>query len=469
MNDPRIPMQEDPEWISLYSKRDAIHPRAVHGRFQQLRDVTVWATLGGYLLLPWLQWPDGDGGWRQAVLFDLPGRQFHIFGVTFWPQDFILLSWLLISLAFALFLVTVLAGRVYCGYVCPQTTWTRFFTWIEKITEGDRHARIRLDKSPWHRKKILRRGSKHILWWMLASLTGITFVGYFTPIGDLLLRAFTWELGQWEIIWIAFFTGATYVNAGWLREQVCIYMCPYARFQSVMFDRNTLIVSYDTERGEPRKRGRRKEEESGIGDCIDCELCVQVCPTGIDIREGLQYECIGCAACVDACDAVMKQVDLPVGLIRYTTENALQGRPTDWFRPRLLSYGAMLLIMVSVLGYALATRVPLGIDVMRDRGQLYRTASDGMIENSYQLVVMNRSQQTRDIRLSLQAADGLHWQHGEQQIQLPAGATRTLPITLAYDPYTDQVSTGPVWFILEDQHNVRYRLRRESRFIAPAH
>lgn len=454
-------MSDDARRIPLYQKREAIHPRAVSGRFQRLRDITVWLTLGAYLLLPWLSW---DG--RQAILFDLPARQFHVFGITFWPQDFILLSWLLILLAFMLFVATVFAGRVYCGYVCPQTTWTRFFTWIEHLTEGDRNARQRLDKAPWSRNKLLHRGSKHLLWWALASLTGITFVGYFTPIDSLVWRAFVWQLGQWEIIWIAFFTVATYLNAGWLREQVCIYMCPYARFQSAMFDRDTLIVSYDESRGEPRERGKRRRDEQA-GDCIDCELCVQVCPTGIDIRDGLQYECITCAACIDACDNVMDQISRPRGLIRYTTENALQGQPSRLLRPRLLGYLVLLGVMTLLLAGSLATRVPLGIDVIRDRGQLYRTASDGFIENSYQLRIMNRSQQTRTLVIGLDAPAGLQWRYGEQHLVLEPGASRILPVTLGYDPYQQHLDSGAIRFTLEDESHARYVRARESRFIAP--
>lgn len=453
---------QQPARIPLYQKREVIHPRAVHGRFQRLRDLTVWLTMGGYLLLPWLRW---DG--RQALLFDLPSRQFHVFGLTFWPQDFVLLSWLLILLAFALFVATVFAGRVYCGYVCPQTTWTRFFTWIEQHTEGDRQARLKLDRAPWSMEKLARRGSKHALWWVLASLTGITFVGYFTPIQNLVWRAFTWELGQWEVIWIGVFTLATYANAGWLREQVCLYMCPYARFQSAMFDRDTLIVSYDTQRGEPRRRGKHRREDTA-GDCIDCSLCVQVCPTGIDIRDGLQYACITCAACIDACDNVMDQIGQPHGLIRYTTENALDGRQTHIWRPRLLGYMALLIAMALLLSWALLTRVPLGLDVIRDRGQLYRTASDGVIENSYQLRVMNRSQQARTVALDVRGQDGLLWRHGEHVIELPPGSTRILPVTLGVDPYAPTpFATSDVWFTLEDSQHARYHLTRESRFIAP--
>ena len=447
--------------VSLYSKRETIHPRSIQGRFQRLRDLTVWLTMGGYMLGPWLRW---DGS--QAILFDIPARQFQIFGITFWPQDFFLLAMLLMLLAFSLFFFTVLAGRVYCGYVCPQTTWTRFFTWIEEITEGSRNKRFKLDDAPWSFNKITRRGSKHALWLLLALATGVTFVGYFTPILELIPRLFSFELGRWEMIWIGFFTGATYLNAGWMREQVCIYMCPYARFQSVMFDRDTMIVSYDEGRGEPRGRGIKNRDEKGLGDCIDCELCVQVCPTGIDIRDGLQFECITCAACIDACDQVMDQVDKPRGLIRYTTENALENKPTKLARPRLLGYGAVLAVMLLVFSSALLTRVPVGLDVMRDRGQLYRTASTGQIENVYRLAVMNMSQDGYWFELRLDGPEGLNMRAPER-IFIDGGERANVPVTLGYDPLDYEIDTQPVWFIVEAEENARLHARRESRFIAP--
>lgn len=445
--------------ISLYTAREKIHPKSINGRFERVREITVWGTMGLYLLLPWLQWQG-----RQAVWFDLPDRQFHIFGWSFWPQDFVFLSWLLILAAFALFFFTVLAGRVYCGYVCPQTTWTRFFTWIEDWIEGDRSARLKLDAAPLSGNKILKRGSKHSAWLLLALLTGITFVGYFSPITDLLYRAFQWQLGSWELFWIAFFTGATYLNAGWMREQVCLYMCPYARFQSVMFDDDTLIVSYDEKRGEPRRRGAKSRDQAVTGDCIDCGLCVQVCPTGIDIRDGLQYECITCAACIDACDLVMDKIDKPRGLIRYTTENTLKGLGTHILRPRLIGYGLVLLAMTALFLVALFNRVPAELDVMRDRGQLYRSTSDGRIENNYRLEVMNKSQQPQNYQLSFIGAEGLQW-HGPRRLQVPAGGHATVGVSLSFDPFYHQVDSGDIEFVLESDDGT-IRRQRQSRFIA---
>jgi len=421
--------------------------------------------MGLYLAMPWVQW---DG--RQAVWFDLPGRQFHIFSLSFWPQDFVFLSWLLILAAFALFFVTVLAGRVYCGYVCPQTTWTRFFTSIEDWIEGDRSARFKLDAAPWTASKIIKRTSKHSAWLFLALITGITFVGYFTPITELVYRLSqgflgSWEIGGWEAFWIGFFTLATYMNAGWMREQVCMYMCPYARFQSVMFDDDTLIVSYDERRGEPRTRGAKSRDESNAGDCIDCGLCVQVCPTGIDIRDGLQYECITCAACIDACDLVMDKVGKPHGLIRYTTQHALEGLKTRILRPRLIAYGAVLTAMTVMFAAALWLRVPAELDVIRDRTNLYRIASDGSIENSYRLEVMNKTQRSQTFRLTFEGPDGLVWS-GPEEIYVSAGGHATVGVTLGFDPFYHTVATGPVWFYLEDIDEQGIRRQRESRFIS---
>ncbi|MEZ5560943.1 MAG: cytochrome c oxidase accessory protein CcoG [Pseudomonadales bacterium] len=387
----------------LYQRREKIFTRYVGGFYQKLRFFTGWPLLVGYFGLPWLQW---EG--RQAVLFDLPARQFHILGLTFFPQDLWMLGWLLIVAAFALFTFTTLVGRIWCGYTCPQTVWTAIFMWVEQITEGERHQRIRLDKSPWNAEKIRKRLLKHAMWLGWAFLTGLTFVGYFTPIRELAWGYLTFNydlIGGWAALWTLFFTCATYINAGWMREQVCIYMCPYARFQSAMFDKDTLIVSYDVARGEPRgarKRGTRPDE---LGDCIDCQLCVQVCPTGIDIRNGLQYQCIGCAHCVDACNQVMAKLGYEPGLVRYTTEHELAGGTTHWLRPRIIGYALALTAMIMAFMWALVTRIPFEVDVLRERGQLYQELGDGTIANQYQLRLLNKSQQP--VTLTLTASSTL--------------------------------------------------------------
>ena len=383
----------------LYQRREKIFTHYVGGVFQKLRFFTGWPLLTGYFLLPWLTWGD-----RQAVLFDLPARQFHILGLTFWPQDLWLLGWLLIIAAFGLFTVTTLVGRLWCGYTCPQTVWTAIFMWVEQITEGPRHQRIRLQQSPWSFNKLKRRFLKHGMWLGWAFLTGVTFVGYFTPIRALVMELELLDVLSWPALWTLFFTLATYINAGWLREQVCIYMCPYARFQSAMFDQDTLVVSYDAERGEPRGSRKRASVSTTLGDCVDCQLCVQVCPTGIDIRNGLQYECIGCAHCIDACAQVMKKMDYPAGLTRYTTENELGSGQNHWLRARSIGYGVALLVMSGLFVYAVLTRVPFEVDVLRERGELYQELRDGSVANAYRLRVLNKSQHRAELELTVVAA-----------------------------------------------------------------
>jgi len=390
MNQDKQPLE-----IQLYESRKKIHPREIRGFFTRLRKLSLFALLGGFYLMPWINYAG-----HQALLFDLPARKFYIFGITFWPQDFIFLSWAMIIAAFTLFFVTALAGRVWCGFACPQTVWTELFVQIEQWTEGTRNQRIKLDKSPWNVNKFKRRGLKIFLWLILALWTGFTFVGFFTPIRELSHLVITWTLGPWETFWIFFYGLATYGNAGFLREQVCLHMCPYARFQSAMFDRDTLIVSYDIERGEPRAAGKKRRAEiDNVGDCIECQACVQVCPTGIDIRDGLQYECIACAACIDACDEVMIKVGKDPGLIKYTTENEMQGKKTNIMRPRIMLYITALSIMIGLFAFTLLSRKSLAVDVLRDRNSFYRMVDAKTIENVYKLKIINKgkSAQTYEI------------------------------------------------------------------------
>jgi cytochrome c oxidase accessory protein FixG len=368
----------------------------VNGRFARLRDLAMYVLLGLYYFLPWM-----TIGEHQALLFDLPARKFYIFGLTFWPQDFIYLATLLISAGLSLFFFTALAGRLWCGYACPQTVWTEAFLLMERWTEGNRQRRMKLDAAPWTSGKILRKSSKHFLWILFSLWTGFTFVGFFTPIRELGGNILSFSLGPWETFWAVFYSFATYGNAGFLREQVCKYMCPYARFQSAMFDHDTLLISYDQKRGEPRGSRRRGTDSKslGLGDCIDCTLCVQVCPTGIDIREGLQIECIACAACIDVCDQVMDRMEYPRGLIRYTTENALQGKRTRVLRPRIFVYASLLLLIIGGSLWSMTHRIPLRADLVRDRNALYRELPDGLIENVYTLNVTNMDAAAHEYRL----------------------------------------------------------------------
>ncbi len=415
---------------SLYIKRETIHPRQVTGLFATLRVIAVLALLGLFYGLPWLQWAG-----RQAVLFDLPARKFYIFSLTLWPQDFIYLAALLIIAALALFFFTAIAGRLWCGYACPQTVWTEVFMWIERKIEGGRNQRIKLDKAPNSRRKIALKTLKHGIWIILSLWTGYTFVGYFTPILELGHKIGVAQTGPWETFWVLFYGFATYGNAGWMREQVCMYMCPYARFQSAMFDKNTLVISYDPDRGEPRGHRKRGEDpkQLSLGSCIDCKLCVQVCPTGIDIRDGLQYECIGCAACIDACDDVMDKLSYPKGLIRYTTENALATGNTKLFRPRIVVYGLILLALSAALVFNLVTRSDLALEVSRDRNVLYRVTDEGFAENIYRLKILNKAVSDQVYRIEVNGLPGLRLKE-EIEIAVSAGQYEETIIAIWIDP-----------------------------------
>nr|WP_315397206.1 cytochrome c oxidase accessory protein CcoG [uncultured Duganella sp.] len=419
----------EPQVIHMYAAREEIYPREASGRYARLRWLFVWLTQLAFYCTPWLQW---NG--RQALLFDLGARKFYIFGLVLWPQDFIYLAALLIICAYLLFLATAVAGRVWCGFACPQTVYTEIFLWIERKIEGKRSARMALDRQPPSAAKFAKKSAKHLAWGAVALWTGFTFVGYFTPITQLAGEVVTLSFGPWEWFWVVFYSFATYGNAGWMREQVCKYMCPYARFQSSMFDPDTLIITYAGERGEPRMPLSKKKEGGG-GDCIDCSMCVQVCPTGIDIRNGLQYECIGCAACVDACNGVMDKVGLPRGLIRYSTERAMTMHYTPTqirqrtLRPRVKIYAVILALIVAAVGTALTLRVPLKLDVIRDRGAMGREVEDGMIENVYRLQIMNTSERAHTYRIKVGGIATLA-QVTPDTVTVDATETKAWPIRL---------------------------------------
>ncbi len=447
----------------LYAAREKIYTRAFSGLFRNVRRVGGAVLFILYFGTAWINW---NG--RQAVWWDLPERKFHVFGATFWPQDFMLLSWLLIICAFGLFFITVFAGRVWCGYTCPQSVFTWVFMWAEKITEGDRNQRMKLDKAPMSANKFLRKLAKHAIWLAVGILVAITFVGYFTPIRELVPDLLTLNVNGWAAFWIGFFTLATYGSAGYLREQVCIYMCPYARFQSVMFDKDTLIVSYDPRRGE--KRGPRKKDADykamGLGDCIDCTMCVQVCPTGIDIRDGLQIECIGCAACIDACDAIMDKMNYPRGLISYTTEHNLSGQKTHLLRPRLIGYAVALLAMMGLFSYAVYDRPLVKLDVLKDR-VLYRENEQGNIENVYTLKVMNKAQQEQTFVIEATGLDGLVYE-GRSEIRAEGGELVTIPVELSIAAEKLPSSTNEIVFHIRSVDDDSINDDADSRFIGPS-
>jgi cytochrome c oxidase accessory protein FixG len=449
---------------SLYQAAEKIYPREVDGIFARLRIASVVGLLGAYYGVAWLTW---DG--RQALLFDLPARKFYVLDLVLFPQDFFFLAWLLIIAALSLFFFTSLAGRLWCGYACPQTVWTEAFLFMERLTEGKGAARRKLDRGPWDANKIRRKLAKQALWIGFALWTGFTFVGYFTPIRDLGGKVLTLSLGGWETFWILFYGFATYGNAGFMREQVCKYMCPYARFQSAMFDRDSLIISYDENRGEPRGSRRRDEDPrvKGLGDCIDCTMCVQVCPTGIDIRNGLQYECIACAACVDACNGVMDRMGYPRGLIRYSTQHAMEGRSTRIIRPRTLVYGTLLSVLVVGFFVALLSRVPLELDVIRDRNALYREARPGYVENVYMLRVINKDDAPHVYAIDVTGLPTVSLETDPERIEVAAGEVATIAARVEIEDGAVASGGHDVEFSLTASDSPALATRETGRFIAP--
>lgn len=447
---------------SPYAAHRKVYSREVSGRFARLRIAAVVVLLGLYYGIPWLQWNN-----RQAVLFDLPARKFYLFGLTLFPQDFYLLTWLLIIAALSLFFFTALAGRLWCGFACPQTVWTETFLWMERLVEGNRSQQIKLDQAPWSAAKIARKVAKQALWICFAIFTGFTFVGYFSSIRALGLAMLTAHLGGWEFFWVAFYGFATYGNAGFLREQVCKYMCPYARFQSAMFDRNTLIISYDAKRGEPRaSRARGAIRAAGQGDCVDCTLCVQACPTGIDIRQGLQYECIACAACIDACDSVMDKLGSPRGLVRYSTQAEIDGQPRRVIRPRVVLYAGALSLLVAGFAYALAHRAPVDIDVLRDRNTLYRELDDGRIENVFSIRIINKDQRGHAFKLSTRGLEHATLDTDSAAPFVAAEEVRTVIVRVQI-PGGEEHGGRDFSMIAESLDDAHIRVANHARFFAP--
>jgi cytochrome c oxidase accessory protein FixG len=454
--------------VSLYEVRRKIYPRAVTGVFAGWRWALVWFTQLLFYGLPWISWGD-----RPAVLFDLEARRFFLFGIVLYPQDFIYLTGLLVISALSLFLFTAVAGRLWCGYACPQTVYTEIFLWIERVVEGDRIKQMRLDKEGLSARKFRLKAVKHTLWILLALWTGFTFVGYFTPIHVLVAEVMAFQTGPWETFWVFFYAFATYGNAGWMREQVCKYMCPYARFQGVMFDRDTLIVTYDAARGEPRgARGKSVDYKAkGMGSCVDCGICVQVCPTGIDIRQGLQYECIGCAACIDGCNQVMDKMGYPRGLIRYSTENAITGAaPAEKplariLRPRVIVYASVLALIVAGWGIGLSMRTPLKMNIIRDRAALVRDVEDGRLENVYRLQIMNAQERPHSYRVSVTGAVPMDVIL-DKPLDVPGATTLTFPVRVRAEGEALKRGSNPVQFHLIAVEDGSIAVHEKSVFFA---
>ena len=470
---PIVALENDSSVVaSLYASDTRIYARSVSGWFNRWRWGMVWLTQLVFYGFPWLSM---NG--RQALLFDLGARRFYIFNLVLYPQDLIYLTGLLVISALSLFLFTAVAGRLWCGYTCPQTVYTEIFMWVERQIEGDRIARMRLDKTPFGLAKLARKGAKHGVWIAIGLWTGFTFVGYFTPIRELAKEVMAFSLGPWELFWVLFYGFATYGNAGWMREQVCKYMCPYARFQSAMFDRDTLIVTYDTSRGEgrgsrPRSDTPAEYHAKGLGDCIDCGLCVQVCPTGIDIRKGLQYECISCSACIDACDGVMEKMHYPSGLIRNSTQNGVEQKLTRAamfkrvLRPRVLLYTAVLIAVTTGLLWSLLTRSSFRVDVVRDRGAMARMVGQGQIENVYRLQIMNATEHGQRYGLAVNGIAGAQIV-SETQVVVDAAGSRWVPVRVQVPPNAAVAGSHPIAFVISTQDVPRHEVTEKSVFLVP--
>jgi cytochrome c oxidase accessory protein FixG len=454
--------------VSFYEKHKKVYIRDVKGWWTTWRWAFVWFTQILFYGLPWLQWNE-----RQAVLLHLVERKFYFFGLILWPQDVFYLALLLIISAYALFLFTAIAGRLFCGYACPQTVYSEIFMWVENRIEGDRLTRMKTDQAPMSGRKLRVKTVKHAIWVLISLWTGFTLVAYFTPI-DELLAALPFGLSGWESFWIFFYAGFCYMQAGFLREQVCKYMCPYARFQGVMFDPDTLIITYDPERGEPRGLRRKGVDAKAAaqGDCVDCNLCVVVCPTGIDIRKGTQYECIGCGACIDACDPVMDKVGLPRGLIRYTTENALAKHfsakdvATHILRPRIVIYMLILLAITAAAIWSLATRVPLKVDVIRDRSTLAREADDGSIENIYNLKVMNTTEEPKRYRLSVEGLAGIGIV-GDRLVEVDSAQNHEVTVVVRVPPESGRKGANTIHFDIKAEGHGDIAVREKASFLFP--
>lgn len=462
------PGGQEPQVIELYEAAKKLYPRSSKGTFSTWRIIFVLATQVVFLGLPWLSWNN-----RQAVLFDLVNRKFFLFGFTVWPQDFVYLAALLMCSAFGLFLWTTIAGRLWCGYSCPQTVYTEVMLWIEQWIEGDRNKRIKLDKQPMSLKKLRIKVTKHSIMLLFSLWTGFTLVGYFTPIQSLVHELPGFNYGPWELFWTFFYGGFTYLFAGFMREQVCKYMCPYARFQSVMFDADTLIISYDAERGEPR--GARKKgvdyKAEGLGSCINCSICVQVCPVGIDIRDGLQYECIGCAACIDACDEVMDKVGYPRGLIRYTTENAMEGHypekhiPRRLKRPRVVMYSLVLLIILTAAIVSIIHRQPFKVDIIRDRATLVQETQEGWLENRYIVKIINITEKDRKFKISVNGLPGIKMNMDSPSVAVKATETESVDVRVEADPQYATKGSHEIHFKVEAIDNPAINVEEKSSFI----
>lgn len=441
---------------------ETIHAKRIGGRFRSYKSYAsaLWLL---YFVTPYLRWDD-----HQAILFDIPHRQFHLFALTIWPQDIWMLSLVLILLAMTLFGVTAVAGRVWCGYFCFQTVWTDWFTWIEDRIEGSPVQRRRLDKAPWSVKKVRLKVTKHILWLVISILSGITFAAYFSDAYELWRSYLTATAPLLAWIVLAAFVFGTYLFAGFMREQVCFWLCPYARIQSVMVDKDSILPTYDISRGEPR--GKLNTNKGEGGDCVDCRLCVGVCPMGVDIREGMQEGCITCGLCIDACDSIMDKVHRPRGLIRYASEQEMTAAAVVplYKRPRVIAYSGLFMLAVSGILYGLTHIPPVELSVVHERQPLFIRQSDGSIKNKYTIKALNKMPADLPMKITVKSLVPLAivGRYGSE-IVLKAG--KILPFNIFLQARQEDLPgrRTAVTFILESRSEVPVRLEYQSVFMGP--
>ena len=445
----------------LYKKREPIHPKMVKGTFRRAKWIFMILALGAYYLIPFIRWDRGPGQPDQAVLVDFANARFYFFFIELWPQEVYYITGLLILAALALFLVTALFGRVWCGYACPQTVWTDLFIAVERLFEGDRNKRIKLDRAPWSFDKAWRKISKHAVWLAIAAATGGAWILYFHDAYAVMNNFVTGQAALTSYVFFAVLTFTTYTLAGTMREQVCTYMCPWPRIQGALIDQETLQVTYKWDRGEPRGRHKKGESWEGRGDCIDCKACVAACPMGIDIREGAQLECINCALCIDACDDIMEKVGRPKGLIGYDTDKNVKARAEgargsfQFLRARTVLYAVLLVGISGLMLFGLMSRAELGLDAWRDRNPNYVVLSDGTVRNGYTLSVTNKASEAREVDLSLEGDPSLRLRilgvpDGETTLTLAPDAPTDFRIYLSLPPEAVDAASEPIAFVVTD-------------------
>ncbi|MDK1286122.1 cytochrome c oxidase accessory protein CcoG [Pseudoalteromonas umbrosa] len=456
----KFDIKEEDMIIKPYKQEGPIYIREQKGFFQKIRRNLGWILMLVFIAIPWIPYKG-----QQAVLFDVSSQQFRIFSQTFLPHDFMILAWVFMAGAFGLFFVTNWLGRVWCGYTCPQSIWMLMFTWVEHRVEGTRNQRIKLDKSNWNSQKALRKTAKHTIWLLISLFTATSFMAYFVPAKTLYIDMFTLEWSGLVSFWVFLFAFCTYGNAGFLREKMCNVACPYSRFQSVMFDKDTLLVTYDAIRGENRGPRKRKSDHKaqGLGDCVDCNLCVEVCPAGIDIRNGLQYECINCGLCIDACDDTMSKFGYQTGLIQYVSENQTAGKTSSPFRLKLVGYAGLFAVILATMAIWAFNRTPIEASVIRDRNALYRVNYEGLVENPYTLSIINKTQQTLQYKVSFSGLDNAKLT-APQEIEIQGGKMLLVPVTIAADGYDIQSKRTSIQFTISANEDSSISITKDSYF-----